>query len=258
MLDDIKSKKKKLDALRPLPPEALAHLEAWYNAELIYTSNAIEGNTLTRQETALVLEHGLTVSGKPLKDHQEAVDHQDALNFVRQLVQDDRPISERDIRDIHRLVTMGTLREEAGSYSKHKRFIVGSTVRWPEPAEVPGLMGELSEWLSQSAPSPETAFEAHLRLVTIHPFSDGNGRTSRLLMNLILLKDGYPPLIILPEDRNEYFRSLEKSQVHNDTADYQAFLAGCLDTVLDAYLDFFQTGLTPEKKPNGPGGPTNE
>ena len=258
MLDDIKAKKKKLDALRPFSLEALANLEAWYNVEVIYTSNAIEGNTLTRQETALVLEHGLTVSGKPLKDHQEAVDHQDALNFVRQLAKDERPISEKDIRDIHRLVTSGTLKSEAGSYSKLSRIIVGSAAKLPEPSELPALMGELNQWLAESKPSPEVAFEAHLRLVSIHPFSDGNGRTSRLLMNLILIKDGYPPLIISPERRNEYFQSLEKFHVQRDKSDYQTFLAERLNEVLDAYIDFLQPGNDPEKKLDGPSGPTNE
>jgi len=117
MLDEMRAKKEKIDALRPLSQKALAQLEAWYDVELTYTSNAIEGNTLTRQETALVLEKGLTVRGKPLKDHREAVDHLEALRFVRELIEQGRPITQVDVRDIHRLVVGSTLKAEAGMYS---------------------------------------------------------------------------------------------------------------------------------------------
>ncbi len=258
MLDAIKSRKEKLDSLRPLPPEAVRNLEAWYDLELTYTSNAIEGNTLTRKETSLVIEKGITVRGKPFKDYQEAIDHHDALRFVRELVEHDQPITERDIRDIHRLVTFSTLKLEAGAYSKYEREIFGSKVVFPGPMKIPGLMEDLGKWLGQATPSPETAFEAHLRLVSIHPFSDGNGRTSRLLMNLILMKDGYPPLVILPEDREEYFATLEKHSLQSSSADFYAFLAERLNTSLDKYLSFLQPGIDPEKKPEGPSGPSNE
>ena len=127
----------RLDALRPLSQDVLAQLEAWYDVELTYTSNAIEGNTLTRQETALVLEKGLTVRGKPLKDHQEAVDHREALRRVRELVEQNRPITEADIRDIHRLVVGSTLKAEAGSYSQHPRRVAGSRVVFPNHTKYP-------------------------------------------------------------------------------------------------------------------------
>ena len=255
MLKTIKEKQKTLSALRPLSAEALAQLEAWYDVELTYTSNAIEGNTLTRQETAIVLEKGMTVRGKPLKDHQEAVDHLDALRFVRTLAAQDRPLGEEDICNIHQLVLGTSLKSEAGLYSQHRRRIAGSMVVFPNPVKVPVLMEELGHWLNQSSASPEVALEAHLRLVSIHPFSDGNGRTARLLMNLLLFKDGYPPLVIRPEDRLDYIQSIEKYQLEENTADYEAFMLSRLNVSLDDYLKFLEPGSTPEKKPDGPPGP---
>lgn len=240
MLDDIQRKKARLDQLRPYSQQALAELEAWYDVELTYTSNAIEGNTLTRQETALVLEKGLTVRGKPLKDHQEAVDHLDALRFVRELVAQDRPITQADVRDIHRLVVGSTMRTEAGIYSQHRRRIVGSMVVFPNPVKIPDLMEEFGNWLSVSQPSPETALQAHLRLVSIHPFSDGNGRTARLLMNLILMKAGYPPLVIGPDDCLEYLEGIEKHQLGQDSAAYDAFMLRRLDASLEDYWKFLE------------------
>ena len=245
ILDQIKIKKKRLDALRPLSQEALAQLDAWYDVELTYTSNAIEGNTLTRQETALVLEKGLTVRGKPLKDHQEAVDHLEALRFVRELVKQQQAdkktnITEADIRDIHRLVVGSTLKAEAGIYSQHRRRIAGSMVVFPNPAKIPDLMEEFAQWLSQSPPSVETALESHLRLVSIHPFFDGNGRTARLLLNLLLIKEGYPPLVIRPEDRIDYLDSIEKSQLHKDANDYNTFMLERLNAAFDDYFQFLE------------------
>lgn len=238
MIDPIQEKKARLDALRPLSQEALAQLDAWYDVELTYTSNAIEGNTLTRQETALVIEKGLTVRGKPLKDHQEAVDHVAALRFVRELVQGSRPVAEGDVQRIHELVVGTTLNAEAGLYSQHQRRIAGSMVVLPGPQKLPDLMKEFGDWLSNVEPSPEAAMEAHLRLVSIHPFSDGNGRTARLLMNLLLMRAGYPPVAIPPEVRIDYIDAIEKFQLTGDAQDYQAFMRDRLNASLDDYLRF--------------------
>lgn len=241
MHEHIQAKKAQLDALRPLSPSALAQLEAWYDVELTYTSNAIEGNTLTRQETAVVLEKGITVRGKPLKDHQEAVDHLAALQFVREIVRQDRTIGEADVREIHRLVTSGTLKDEAGCYSTQPRRVAGSRVVFPNPAKVPSTMAALGQWLENTPIDCQTALAAHLRLVSIHPFSDGNGRTARLLMNLLLMKVSYPPLVIRPEDRIEYLESIESHQLGQGTEGYQAFMLGRLEAALDDYLGFMES-----------------
>lgn len=129
LLTRIEQRKGVLDALRPFSPEPLRQLEQWYDVELTYTSNGLEGNTLTRSETAIVIEKGITVRGKALKDHEEAVDHFEAMQFVRSLVKDPRPISEGDVCDIHRLVVAKTQAKEAGQYSKFERRLAGSAVK---------------------------------------------------------------------------------------------------------------------------------
>ena len=198
--DRILAKKARLDGLRPLAGPSLAALERWYDVELTYTSNAIEGSTLTRSETAVVVEKGITIGGKPLRHHLEALDHMDALLFVRALAGNAEPLREGDVREIHRLVLARSDPDEAGRYSGRERRVLGSTIRFPSPAAIPPLMAEFAEWLADAEPDPGTAFDAHYRLVTIHPFSDGNGRTARLLMNLILFRAGYPPVVIAPEE----------------------------------------------------------
>lgn len=234
--DVVHAQKSALDALRPLAPETVAALDAWYDVELTYTSNALEGNTLTRSETAVVLEKGVTVSGKPLKDHLEAAGHRDALVYVRELASAGAPIKEADIRNLHRLILQKISPEDAGSYSRHQRMISGSDLALPSPAEIPALMGDFGKWLAAVSASPETAFDAHERLVTIHPFSDGNGRTARLLMNLVLLRAGFPPLILPPEDRPAYHDALHAVQMEGDRELWHQFLYERLNRSLERVL----------------------
>ena len=242
-LDDaIAAKKARLDALRPLDPGSLRALDAWYDVELTYTSNAIEGNTLTRIETALVLEKGLTIGGKPLKDHLEAVDHKEALDYVRALAGRDEPLREIDVRQIHQLVLARSESGEAGRYSLRPRMISGSPFILPSPAEVPALMGDFARWLAEAPVDYSTAFEAHARLVTIHPFSDGNGRTARLIMNLILLRGGYPPVVVAPEHRLAYLSALQTLQVEADPEPYRRLMAERLDAGLAHYLSILDPG----------------
>lgn len=250
MWNEIENKKAQLDARRPLTAGTLAQLDAWYDVELTYTSNAIEGNTLTRSETAIVLEKGVTVRGKPLKDHIEAIDHRDALAYVRTLANRDEPLREADVRELHRLVLARSNLDEAGRYSRVQRFIQGSQVSFPSPAEIPARMGDFGQWLGNASPKPHEAFEAHAELVTIHPFTDGNGRTARLLMNLMLLKGGYPPVIIAPEHRADYIDALEARQLRAELEPFQAFMAGRLIESLDAYLE--ATAKELEARPGGP------
>lgn len=229
--------------MRPLSARSLAALDAWYDVELTYTSNALEGNTLTRSETAIVLEKGITVSGKPLKDHLEAIGHKEALAYVRELATNrGEPIREVDIRNIHRLVIQKIDPEEAGRYSDHQRMISGSPLVLPSPAEIPARMGDFAKWLVNAQFTPDTAFDAHEGLVTIHPFTDGNGRTARLLMNLILLKAGFPPVVILPEERPAYHDGLQTLQIAGDRAPYYAFMNARLEAALDHHLELLRRG----------------
>jgi Fic family protein len=237
---DIAAKKSRLDALRPRLGKTLAALQAWYDVELTYTSNAIEGNTLSRVETAVVLEQGVTIGGKPLKDHLEALGHRDALGYIRSLSQTSEPIRERDIREIHRLVLARADPEEAGRYSRHQRAIAGSALALPSPAEIPALMGDLAAWLAAAPSGHTTAFEAHYRLVTIHPFSDGNGRAARLLMNLLLLRAGYPPVVIGPDERVAYLDALQARQLRGDPKPWCSFMNGRLVAALSHQLQLLE------------------
>lgn len=151
--DGIPSKKARLDALRPLSGPSLAALERWYDVELTYTSNAIEGSTLTRSETAVVVEKGITIGGKPLRHHLEALDHMDALAFVRALAATAEPVREGDVREIHRLVLARSDPDDAGRYSLRERKVLGSAIRFPSPAEIAPLMGDLR---AGSPPPPRT------------------------------------------------------------------------------------------------------
>ena len=239
MLQRLTEKKQKLDKYRPLPPELVRNLEDWFRVELTYTSNAIEGNTLTRQETALIIEKGLTVDGKTLKEHLEAVNHAAALAIVISLAQNKKKaISEVDILDIHRLILSKIEDANAGRYRSVAVRIAGTTAVLPNPVKVPSLMAEFVQWLRAAQGHPaETAAQAHYRLVSIHPFVDGNGRTARLLMNLILVREGYPPAIIRKEDRRRYINALEKAQRGGSLDDFSSLMYESIDRSLDIYLE---------------------
>jgi Fic family protein len=177
LIHAIEQKKAQLDRLRPLSGAALAQLQKHYDVELTYTSNAIEGNTLTLRETAELIEHGITVDGKPLRDHLEAVDHYDAVQWVHALAAASTPLDEVTISELHRRIVLRSQPEIAGIYSRLPRRIAGSPVVFPNPAKIPQLMAELDTWLKAAPFDPPAAFEGHFRLTAIHPFADGNGRT---------------------------------------------------------------------------------
>lgn len=235
----IDAKKSALDRLRPLPPDAVRNLDAWFRVELTYTSNALEGNTLSRRETAVVLEKGLTVGGKTLKEHLEATNHARAIDFVAQLVESRRGVSEQQLLRIHELVLEGIDDANAGRYRNVAVRIAGSTVVLPNPRRVPDLMREFANWLgSRPRPHPVSfAAEAHYKLVSIHPFIDGNGRAARLLMNCLLMMHGYPPAIIRPRDRAAYLGALETAQLGGPRAAYDSLIIRAVDRSLDIYLD---------------------
>ena len=238
LLDAIADKKNRLDRLRPLPSEALSNLEHYYDLEITYTSNAIEGNTLSPVETTLVIEQGITISGKPLKDHLEALDHYDAIRYVRELAREQMALTESDIRNLHRLVVQRSRPDIAGQYADLARYVRTETGRYefPSPAEIPPLMGDFAKWLNAAPDTPETAFTAHRCLVDIHPFNDGNGRTARLLMNLVLIRGGYPPVAVRPEDRPTYIRALQEAQSGQGSGKFDNLLYERLDATLDEYL----------------------
>jgi Fic family protein len=238
LLAAIAAKKVELDRLRVRAPGGTANLDHSQDLELTYTSNAIEGNTLTAVETTMVIEQGITVAGKPLKDHLEAIDHFDAIRYVRDLARQETPLIEMDVRSLHRLVVLRSKPDIAGRYADQGRFVLTNSGRhgFPSPAEVPAVMGDFAGWLGAAADTPETAFEAHRRLVEIHPFNDGNGRTARLLMNLILLRGGYPAVAVRPEDRPAYIAALQQAQAGGGSEAFDRLLYQRLDATLGEYV----------------------
>jgi Fic family protein len=237
--EKLTEKKAKLDACRPLPPELVQNLEQWFIVELTYTSNAIEGNTLTRKETAVVVEKGLTVSGKSLVEHLEARNHANALQKVLKLAEGKtEDLTEHSVLDVHETILRGIDDRNAGRYRSIAVRISGSLVVLPNPVKVPDLMSKCIEEITASGKphAVELAAEAHYQLVTIHPFVDGNGRTARLLMNLILMQNGYPPALIRKRDRLRYIKSLEKAQLGGSKEDYYNIIAEAVDRSFDIYL----------------------
>ena len=250
LLDAIAEKRDRLDRLRPLSPEALSKLEHYYDVEITYTSNAIEGNTLSPVETTLVIEQGVTIGGKPLKDHLEALDHYDAIRYVRELAREKTPLTEGDVRNLHRLVVQRSRPDIAGKYADLARYVRTEIGRhqFPSPAEIPGLMGDFAKWLGVAPATPEAAFTAHRRLVDIHPYNDGNGRTARLLMNLILIRGGYPPVAVRPEVRPAYIRALQQAQAGHGSESFDILLYERLDATLEEYLSTLQEARPAEPK----------
>lgn len=239
-LTKLTKKKQKLDKYRPLPPELVKNLEDWFRVELTYTSNAIEGNTLTRQETALVVEKGITIEGKSLEEHLEAINHAQALEFIKTLVKKKREeLTQADILDIHKVILAKIDDTNAGRYRTVSVRIAGSTVVMPNAVKVPDLMSEYVKWLN--SPNADHAIkisaDAHYKLVSIHPFVDGNGRTARLLMNLLLMQNGYPPALIRKEDRRRYISFIEKAQLGGNLDDYYELIYEAVERSLDIYLE---------------------
>lgn len=214
----LQNKKDQLDGLRPLPPAAVRRLEEQIRVEWIYNSNAIEGSTLTLQETRLILETGLTIGGKSLREHFEVINHMDAIDYVESLSGESGDITPFHVREIHKLVLTRIENKNAGQYRQTPVRIVGARHVPPEVWEIPQLMAEWGEWLvgeSVDLHPIAAAALAHHRLVAIHPFIDGNGRTARLVMNLLLMRHGYPPTIILRANRKQYYRVLAQADEKN-------------------------------------------
>ncbi|MEW5767834.1 MAG: Fic family protein [bacterium] len=212
-IEDVDELKRELDNHRPLSTNVLKQLKEYYRVGLTYSSNALEGNSLTETETKIVLEDGITIGGKSLRDHYEAIGHSEAYDLLYKLAKD-KTITESDILGMHRLFYFRIDPENAGTYRKVKVIITGSDYIPPPPAEIKGLMKKLiSEMprLRKKYHPVEYSAILHKKLAQIHPFVDGNGRTARLLMNLVLLQTGYVITIIPPMLRNDYIAALEEA-----------------------------------------------
>lgn len=242
-LHQLDIKKKQLDSYKPLQNELIKNLEEWFRIELTYTSNAIEGNTLTRQETAMVVEKGLTIQGKSLTEHQEAINLAEAFDYVQTLVNKKRQnLIVGDILDIHSIILNKIDNLNKGKYRNVAVRLKGSETILPNALKVPELMEEFTKWLQSDNPAHpvKIAIDAHFKLVSIHPFIDSNGRTARLLMNLLLMQADFPSGIIRKEDRSMYINSLEKGQTKNDLTDYYTIMTEAVNRSLDIYLEAVQ------------------
>lgn len=236
--NEVDKLKKELDSKRPIPKETLRSLEESINLEWTYNSNGIEGNTLTLRETQVVLE-GITVGGKSIKEHLEAINHEKAILYLNDLVKENNPITEWNIKSIHQLVLKDIDDENAGRYRRENVTIKGAIHIPPDYLKVPELMEKLvlnyENW-NDFHPIIQAAL-LHGELVKIHPFIDGNGRTSRLLMNLDLMNHGYNPVIIKKEDRLEYYEALDKAHTTGDYTDFVKLITKLEIVMLRKYLE---------------------
>ena len=242
MLKKVDVLKEQLSALRPLPEEALKKIQDALDIEYTYESNRIEGNTLTLQETALVVNEGVTISGKSMREHLEAINHTEAISYIKDIAKQDIEISERTIKEIHSLILHGIDRENAGRYRTVPVMISGSTHIPPQPYLIEKQMEDFilrfKQMEKEKVHPVLIAAYLHDELVRVHPFIDGNGRTSRLLMNLYLLRNGY--VIITLKGSNDakvsYYMALEKSHTEHLPEDFQKLVVEAEIAALQKYL----------------------
>ncbi|WP_077210437.1 Fic family protein [Bacillus dakarensis] len=242
MFEVINEKKAKLDAARPLPMYTLKSLREKLLLEWTYNTNAIEGNTLTMNETKVVLE-GITVGGKTMREHLEVINHRDAISYVEELVQKKESLSEWQIKNLHRLVLKGIDDQHAGVYRTEQVFIAGAKHTPPAHYLIQEQMEQMLKWYHQKGITLHPVTRGamlHAIFVGIHPFVDGNGRTSRLLLNLELMKDGFPPVIIKVENRLAYYESLDKAHTTDDYQDFIALVEREVEDSLDLYISAIQ------------------
>jgi Fic family protein len=257
ILQEIDAQKKQIDSMRPLPPDVEGRVMQKLRLDWNYNSNAIEGNKLSYGETVAFLMEGITAKGKPLKDHLDIRGHNEAINFLLELVKDERPLSEADIRALHEMIlvepydvkaqtaegTSTTKRIIPGVYkttANHVQTATGETHYYATPEETPAKMRELMEWYYEADINTEihpvvVAALFHHKFVEIHPFDDGNGRLSRILMNLVLLKKGFPPVVVKMDDRRNYYSLLSRADV-GESWPFVEYIIDLLSGALQLFL----------------------
>jgi len=240
LLKRISEKKQRFDASKPLNKDLENNLYNWTRIALTYASNAIEGNTLSHQETAQVVEKNITIGGKTVVEHIEAINHAKAIDLIVQKSKEKTRahLVVQDVLDIHRCILTNIDESNAGTFRQCSVRIVGSTVPRPNHLKVHALANEFMQWLTAASDhTAKIAADAHLKFVFIHPFVDGNGRTARLLMNLLLLQDGYPLAIIEKEKRIAYINAIEKALSNNQFDEYYHIIFEAIEKSLDLYLE---------------------
>jgi Fic family protein len=238
MLEQIDHKKSMLDRKRPLPVHTLRSIREHLIVSWTYHSNAIEGNTLTLSETKVALE-GITVGGKTIQKHLEAINHKEAILYVEEIVQRREPLSEWQIKNIHRLILKGIHDEYSGIYRRENVLISGARHIPPDALQIPLLMEQFVSRIEKESADLHPVAGAsiiHSDFVKIHPFIEGNGRTARLMLNFELMKNGYPPIVIEKEQRAEYYSALDEAHTTGDLTSFTELVRDTLDRTLDRYL----------------------
>lgn len=247
----IDGKKRELDRYRPFPASVVRRLDEQFTLEWTYNSNAIEGNTLSLQETDLVMNRGLTVGGKSLREHFEVINHVDAIEHLKSIVEKKRDLSEDLVLGVHRDVLNRIDENEAGMYRRHNVRIVGAGHMPPSAINIRRMMEEVMTWYHENSGAmwpPELAALLHYQLVHIHPFMDGNGRTARLLMNFVLMRHGYPPAVILNVDRKKYYRVLKEAD-RGTMEPFVDFVGRAVNRSLVIYLNAIRPSTeTPDER----------
>lgn len=238
-INDINKLKTELDQFRPFDENILNQLKQYYRISLTYTSNAIEGNTLTETETKIVLEDGITIGGHPVREMQEVLGHSKAYDFMYELISSSE-ITEYDILKLHKLFYEQVDTDNAGKYRDKKVIITGTEYIPPAPDKIDNLMKKFCEQISsrkEELHPVDFASWLHLTLVNIHPFVDGNGRCARLLTNLALLQAGYSVIIIPPVVRNDYITTIKEAQLNHNDEQFKNFIS---EMVLESMRDYLR------------------
>ena len=246
---DITNLLKKVDALReqwqsykPLNQIQVEKMQAHFNVHYTFESNRIEGNTLTMQETHLVVNEGLTVGGKSMREHLEAINHYEAIDFIMELVKNKSILSEKTMKEVHYLILKGIDRANAGIYRTVPVMISGSVHKPPQPYLLARKMEEVFEFYDKFKVKLHPvimAADMHQKIVTVHPFIDGNGRTSRLMMNLILLNNGFTIANIKGDDKSRmsYYTALEQMQTENNSKAFYMLVLNATIESLAAHIE---------------------
>lgn len=232
--------KAKIDSFRPLDENILRQIKAYFKISFTYTSNAIEGNSLSLSETKIIIEDGITIGGKSFKEHLEVIGNSNAYDLLFDIANRNVPISEDIILELHKMLYLNIDEKNAGKYRSCNVLITGCEYELPRYQELPKLMKEFVQSIEPNRGKMhpvEFAAWLHERLVTIHPFIDGNGRTARLLMNLALLNAGYNVITIPPVVRNDYITGLQDAQLQNNIIPFTNFIS---EMVLESQKEYLR------------------
>ncbi len=239
LLARLTTQQQEIARARPLPEPTLLSMMDDFLIRYAHETTAIEGNTLTLHETQVVLEHGITIGGKTLREHFEVVNIRSAWEWLQDIVRNRTALTEETILTLHRLITQGILGPETGRYRTVPVYIRNSMHVPANPVKVPDLMADFIERFRERKVDEHPiryAARAHIDLAGIHPFIDGNGRVSRMLVNLLLMRDGYPPALYTMTSRGEYMRTLEIAQYRGDIEPFVRVTAEAIRFMIDRYL----------------------